>query len=69
MQYIIKANRDRATQDGVCDEDSYHGRQFRRRFRVPYVMFEQIVELLKWKEMVEHGHEIYLEERKVTQGS
>jgi len=42
--YVLMAERDRENGDGMWDEESYEGAMFRRRFRLPYYLFQQLVD-------------------------
>jgi hypothetical protein len=43
MQYVKLGESHRQQGDGIWDEDCYEGKTFRRRFRVPFHMFDDIV--------------------------
>ena len=45
--YTMYLDPERVQRDELHDEDSYHGKKFRRRFRVPYSMFLDIVQDIK----------------------
>jgi len=40
--YVMMAERDRESLDGIWDEDAYEGSTFRCRFRLPYAIFDRL---------------------------